>query len=38
MLRYGPVPALHHIGHVVVTLMRDMPPPDAATWSGQMVF
>ena len=38
MLHHGPVAALHHIAHVAVTLMRDMPPPDATTWSGQMAF
>ena len=38
LLHHGPVAALHHIAHVASTLMRDMPSPDPAMRSGQMVF
>lgn len=38
MLHHGPAVALHHIVHAAAALMRDIPPPDATTWRGQMVF
>jgi hypothetical protein len=34
---YGPEAALHHIADVLASA-RDLPMPDAAAWSGQMVF
>jgi hypothetical protein len=41
VLGYGPAAALHHIADAMVDVLaraRDFPVPDAAAWSGQMVF
>ncbi len=37
VIGYGPAAALHHIADVLASA-RDLPMPDAAAWSGQMVF